>query len=151
MGIIMKNIFIYFLLFCSLSSQALAGDEFESKFMSGRDLYNQGRYTAAMEVLLPITKDEPENRFVEYAHYYYGLAAFKAGLFSEGKTILMQLSYRYPNWDKIQEARYLMANIYFEEGHYRWGMNQLKEVTTMEKDVTLMKVYYFNKLPLDTM
>src|SRR6478735_9004993 len=114
----MKNIFVFVLLLSSLSLQALAGDEFESKFMTGRDFYNQGKYTAAMEVLLPITKDEPENRFVEYAHYYYALSAFKAGMFSEGKTMLIQLNYRYPNWEKIQEARYLNANIYFEEGHF---------------------------------
>ena len=53
-----------------------------------------------------------------YASYYYALAAFRQKNISQARLMLLQLMEVFPDWRKMDEARYLLAASYMELGQY---------------------------------
>lgn len=127
--------------------------DFQSQYLQGKELFKNGKYEPAMEVLLPLTKQAPGNNFVEYAHYFYALAAFKSNKMTDSYQMLLQLTSKYPQWNNIDEAYYLAANVAFELKKYRYGLNFLKERSSkLSEDIDAMKENYFSRLfPIDSL
>ena len=53
-----------------------------------------------------------------YASYYYALAAYRQKNPSQARLMLLQLMEVFPDWRKMDEARYLLAASYMELGQY---------------------------------
>src|SRR5690606_9724363 len=105
-----------------------------------------------MEVLKPLTTEDEDNKFIKYAHYYYSLAALKGGRLQEAFDMLLQLTTRYPDWDKIDEANYLMANVYFEQKKYKKAISLLDgKKKDLKESGEQMKQFYLSKAALDTL
>lgn len=132
---------------------SFAQEDFKARFEMGKDLYKKGKYTPAMEIFKPLTSEQEGNNFVEYAEYFYGLAAFKAGLLTDANSMLLQLTYKYPNWEKIDEAYYLLANVAFEQKKYRQAFKYLEgRRKDIKEDSEQMKTYYLTKfVPIDSL
>lgn len=149
-----KKIKILFLfLFASLST-VLAGDDFQAKYLQGKEHLKNGKYKEAMEAFLPLTKEAEGNIFSEYAHYFYALSASKIGKSEEARLMLMQLRHRFPKWDKLEEADYLLASIYFEKGRHRDALSLLQKLKnkTIQDDADKMKQFYLTGIHnLDTL
>jgi ABC-type branched-subunit amino acid transport system substrate-binding protein len=143
----------YIMMIVSVLSAAPGNNEFQDKFLQGKELYKTGKYGPAMEMLLPVTKEVPGNNFAEYAHYYYALSAFRAGKMNESYQMLLQLIQRYPKWHNIEEAYYLSANVAFELKKYRYGLNFLKDRSPkLQEDIKALKEKYFMRLfPIDSL
>lgn len=136
-----------------LLSFAHANNDFDKKYTFGKELLTNGKYLPAMEVFLPLTQEEKGNHYVQYAHYFYALAALKGGKFNEGYQMLLQLKQKYPQWKQMNEANYLFANIAFELKKYRYGLNALKTIDpSFNNDVNKLKSFYFSSLqPIDSL
>ncbi|MFN6945093.1 MAG: tetratricopeptide repeat protein, partial [Cytophagaceae bacterium] len=106
-----------------LTAQAQNVNEYEAKYKRGKELYEAGKYTLAMEVLKPLTSAAEGNAYAEHAHYFYALSAFKGQQAKEARQILLQLTTRYPDWQKINEAYYLLSNISFESKNPRQALS----------------------------
>jgi tetratricopeptide (TPR) repeat protein len=152
----MKNFYYrlpFVFLFQLIISTSFAQEDFSTRFEMGKDLYKKGKYTPAMEIFKPLTSEQEGNNYVEYAEYFYGLSAFKAGLFSDANSMLLQLIYKYPNWEKIDEAYYLLANVAFEQKKYRQAFKYLEgRKKDLKDDSEQMKNYYLGKFaPIDSL
>ncbi|WMJ75057.1 ABC transporter substrate-binding protein [Cytophagaceae bacterium ABcell3] len=132
-----------------------AQDEYGEKYLHGKNLYEEGKYTLAMELLKPLTSPADGNKYTEYAHYFYALSAFKSKQYDEARQMLLQLTTRYPNWNKRNEAYYLLANTAFEQGKLHQAMEFAEKAASskqMRPDLENMKTYYFRKVKsLDTL
>ncbi|HEY8402237.1 MAG TPA: hypothetical protein VIK89_13305 [Cytophagaceae bacterium] len=143
-------VFIFLALFTLL---AKGQNEYQTKYLLGKDLIKNQKYSLAMEVFLPLTKDAEDNPFKEYAHYFYALAGLKGGQLNEARQMLLQLMEKYPHWVKLSEAHYLFSNILFEQEKYREGVKyaDLSFVKDIKKDAEQLKEYYAQRMPLDTL
>lgn len=147
-----KTACLTFLLVLS-SFLAIGQDSYQTKYLSAKDLYRNGKYTLAMEVFKPLTSEAEGNSFYKYAHYFYGLSALKAGKYEEGRKIIKQLELKYPDWEKAAEAKYLQANLLFELSRYTDALYLVKSLKKDFKgDVEDLKKHYIGEiLNIDTL
>ena len=59
-----------------------------------------------------------------YASYYYALAAFRQKNSHQARLMLLQLMEVFPDWRKMDEARYLLAASYMELGQYEEALRR---------------------------
>jgi hypothetical protein len=147
-----KSILLTFL-FMSLGVFSLhAQEDYAGRYIAGKDFYKAGKYTYAMEQFKPLTTESDAHPFVQYAHYYYALSAFKANMYSEANQMLKQLMIKYPDWNKMDDAYYILANIAFEQKKYRDAMKYLFERgKDIREDADKMKAFYFNTMSVDSL
>jgi ABC-type branched-subunit amino acid transport system substrate-binding protein len=131
-------------IFLASLSHAFAEDEYQSKFLLGKDLLKQARYNAAMEAFKPLTVEAEGNIYVQYSQYFYSFAAFKARKMDEANQMLMQLIFRSSDWGKIDDAYYLLGNVAFEQKKYRKAIQYLQgRDKELKEDIEQMKIFYF--------
>jgi hypothetical protein len=147
-----NKILLTFLFVSLLIPGVYAQEDYAGRYIAGKDFFRMGKYTNAMEQFKPLTTETEAHPFVQYAHYYYSLSAFKANLFPDATQMLRQLMIKYPDWDKINDAYYLLANIAFEQKKYRDAMKYLLDKDKdIKDDADKMKSFYFKTMPLDSL
>lgn len=135
------------LLMVSTSILTNAQDSYQTKYLTGKDLYRNGKYTLAMEVFKPLTAELEDNPFYQYAHYFYALSALKAGKHEEGRKMLKQLELKYPQWEKTPDAKYLQANLLFELNRYSEALELVKSLKRdFKSDVENLKKHYISRI-----
>jgi len=113
--------FFFFIANCQLPtanclSQSLR--EIQDEYLIGKQLLKAEKYKPAMAVFDFLIRDVENNPFVPYAHYFYALSAFKLHKYDTAGQKLTQLIKKYPRWNKIGEAYYLLANVFLETKQY---------------------------------
>jgi hypothetical protein len=141
------------LLMASNAVASVESDDFQTKYLQGKEYYKAGKYGPAMETFLPVTRETPGNNYEEYAQYFYALSAFRANKMNEAYQMLLQLINKYPQWNSIDDACYLAANTSFELKKYRYGLNFLKDRSPkLKPDIDALKENYFIRLyPIDSL
>ncbi|MGF1638192.1 MAG: ABC transporter substrate-binding protein [Cyclobacteriaceae bacterium] len=107
---------------------ALAQTDFEKEYQRGKQFYVDGQYNFAMQVLKPIMRKVPENKFAEYASYYYALSAYYAGEVPVAKYTFMQMKGSFAYWNKIDEVKLWLARIHLESEEYSQASNVINEI-----------------------
>ncbi len=127
-------------------------EEYQKKYLYGRELFKEGRFQAAAQVFLPLTSDATDNSFAKPASYLYALSSLKAGDTELAKSMCLQLLQRYPDWEKKDEVYYVLANAYFEQNKPRLALQFLNKMQDLKKESEGMKVNYLRNVnPLDTL
>jgi len=113
--------FFFFIAYCLLPtvnclSQSLR--ELQDEYLIGKQLLKAEKYKPAMALFDFLTRDVEDNPFVPYAHYFYALSAFKLQKYDTARQKLTMLIKKYPRWNKIGEAHYLLANVFLETKQY---------------------------------
>lgn len=121
---------------------------YDSKFKAGVDDFKQGRYTLAMEKLLPLTSTGSIYSYSEYAHYYYSLAAYQARKYKESKQMLLQLINRFPSWNKLNDVHYLLASNSLATGQWKEGFQYFDKIkdSSFGKDIQSTKHFYLSRV-----
>ena len=147
----MKQLFFVFTLAFFISSSAVSqSDDYVKKYQLGKDLLKSGRYSAAMETF-KIVISQDVNPYTNYSKYFYGLAAFKAGLYADASKMLRQLTIPSPSWSKTDDAYYLLANIAFEQNNASAALKLLQDKNSIADDADKMKNNYLVKEPVDSL
>ena len=145
----MKAIFSLVLITVPLLVCAQRSGNPQKAYLSGKDFYNTDQYHMAMESFKSLSTYN--NTFVEYATFYYGLSAYYNGQEEIGKNILLQLSRKYPNWDKRHEVSFWLGKLYFEKGDYVSAVDHLSKIdnASMTSDITNLKLHHLKNAPAD--
>lgn len=133
----------------ALSLGSYAQDaNYERDYKRAVALYKTGEYALAMNDLLPLTSRKHQNGLIPFAHYYYALAAYKTNHLAESRQMLMQLRERFPDWKKMDEASYLLAELTFREKQFGEALDYLGEITnaSVKKDAEMLKRVYISQL-----
>ncbi len=135
------------LLTCLVPAFGQSAEEFQKRYNKAYEDFRGGDNTSAMNRFLPLTSENPQNRYVQFASYNYALAAFKSGKFEEAKAMLLQLLDKYPAWTKLDDAEYLLANTYFELKEYDKGITYKGKIgnEVLLREADKMEEYYINK------
>lgn len=143
----MKFNTIFLSLILLLASEAVIGQDNQNRFLAGKTFYKRGNYQPAMESFKPLLSESPTNPFVEYAHYFYALSAFKANRLDDARYVVRQLKLKYPSWDKIDEAKFLLGNILFEQGKFKEALEELDGLgKSFNKDLDALKQKHFENM-----
>jgi ABC-type branched-subunit amino acid transport system substrate-binding protein len=121
---------------------------YERDYKRAVALYKTGEYALAMNDLTPLTSRKHQNGMVPFAHYYYALAAQKTNRVAESRQMLIQLRERFPDWKKMDEANYLLADLTFREKQFGEALDYLNEITnaSVKKDGEVLKKMYITQL-----
>jgi ABC-type branched-subunit amino acid transport system substrate-binding protein len=122
--------------------------DYEKSYKKAIWLYKSGDYFPSMSELAPLTNASYANVLTPFAHYYYALSAQKLNRLAESRQMLMQLKNRFPNWDKIDDANYLMADLAFSDKKYGQAINTLQQIAdpNIKRDAENLEKFYINSL-----
>ncbi|HEV7350410.1 ABC transporter substrate-binding protein [Telluribacter sp.] len=145
----MKRILLLLILwgvFGSSISNAQLFDKSGKNYREAIDFYKQGKYLVAMNRLAPLTRTT--SSFAPYSHYYYALAAYQLKKYNDSYLMLRQLVSRYPNWERMNDAHYLMGATQLALGNYQQALQslQLIDEAGLKKDVQGLKQHYLSQI-----
>ena len=125
---------------------AMAQQDYASRFFLGKQYLEEGNKNLAMEILLPIANNDPDNEFKEQAGYLYSVASIQDSLFFQARQMLLQITTRYSNWNRIDEAQYLLLICYFHSEQPSLALEIAEKIT--EEKIKLesnnVKHFYLN-------
>ncbi|MBD2704266.1 tetratricopeptide repeat protein [Spirosoma sp. BT702] len=99
----------------------------QKRYKTAVQLVRSGDYEKAKtELNLLIQRDGPLS---PYAHYYYALAAFRQKNFPQAQAMLKQLQTRFSDWNKVDDAQYLLAAVSMEMGRLEDGVAALQSIS----------------------
>ncbi len=99
------------------------GQDEQATYLSAKQHLKVGSYNLAMQSFKQLSNPNAKHDFVEYASFYYGLAAYKNGDLGLARSMWLQVEKKYPTWKGIKETYYWLAQVYFEEGDYAKGIS----------------------------
>ncbi len=130
-----KKILVVFILsLLSIVGFSQSKGDFQRKYAESLDLFKSGDFTHAYEGFRLLTQAHKNNEFQEQAHYYCGYAAFKIDKLLDAKFILVKAMTEFPEWKRVYEIKYLLANIALSEKNYHRAFELLSEII-FEKDI----------------
>lgn len=155
-----------FLLILSISyTRSQIRHTFQQTYMQGREMYDEGRYDLAMEILKPLTLPSNKSIYSPFAGYYYSLAAIEKGYTYLAEEMLKNTIDEYSDWENVDLTRLWLAKMYFIEQEYEKGISVINDIidpdikqmsndlikstfTDME-DVEMMTDLYFSYSNID--
>ena len=158
--IIIKSKLVFWILVCLFFPTALLAQtakEAELHVSNGKVLLEQKKYQQAMAELSPVFNNDQKSKSAPEALYFYSVAALNAKKLKEADTRISQLIQQYPTWTNLDEARFISANIAFEQNDYAEALNTLRAIksSNMADDVAAMKQNYlariYNKAQLSSL
>ena len=138
----LTTILLYFLIvnFKVISAQS---SNYQQEYLNAKALYNDGKYSLAMEAFKPVIKADKANPFSSYASYYYALAAYKADYPALSRDMFLQIKQLYPKWGQMDEVNFWLAKLYFEQGKTSQGIVTSKEIKRLDGEIVSTQVSYF--------
>jgi ABC-type branched-subunit amino acid transport system substrate-binding protein len=124
-----------------------------AQYEKGKAALNAKQYSDAVLAFEPVLKQTKGNIYREYAHYYSALCLFQLKKYKEAEKMLESLSDKFPQWDKMQEALYLQANIAFERKEDNIALSYIEKIkeASILKDANEMKTFYLGKRDMNTL
>lgn len=132
---------IYLVCLALVSSSAFGQVDYNKQYFNAKDLFRTGKYNLAMESFKPLIPYDQNNRFSEYAAFYYALSAYNLNYKSVAKDMLNQLKTTHPKWDKMDDVNFWLGKIFLDNKDYFQGMRVLSSIQDkkMQKDVAVLK------------
>lgn len=130
-----------------ISFLSYAQQDYASRFFLGKSYLEKESYDLAMQILLPIANNDPENQYKEQAAYLYSVASMNDSLFFQARQMLLQITSRYSYWEGIDEARYLLSICYFHVNEPSLALNyaSMIESENLILNSNNVKIYYLMK------
>lgn len=114
------------LLVCSLLF-SLTGCE-KLDYRKAIDLYNQGKYEAAIDAFYELGDYEDSKELFTLSHYWAAISRMEAGKFSEALPRFLKLGDYEDSAQRAVECKYQMAVAEFEAGNYSDARNYFLDV-----------------------
>ncbi len=149
MGIeIMKKTGLIFIVvfFFAVTGTLAQSINYQQQYLRGKDLFNKQEYALARETFRPLMPKDAANPFSEYATFYSALSAYHDGHPAAAREILLQLRERFPGWSRMDDVRFWLAKIYFENEDTYLALNALKQIRSKEvtEDARAMAYHYLH-------
>lgn len=142
--------FVILLLFVGLSLKAFTQSysAYQTAFYNGKELFKLDKFELAMEAFKPAMYVDDSNPYGPYANFYYALSAYKAGLESLARDHFFKTINQYPNWEDVDECRYWVSVIYFEQGRYFEGLNIISEINdeSLSSNIENLELFYLSQI-----
>src|SRR6188768_523990 len=78
-------------LFALLATSTFGQVDYNRQYTNAKELFKAGKYNLAMESFKPLIPYDQNNRYSEYASFYYALAAYHQGYKAVAKDMFNQI------------------------------------------------------------
>jgi len=121
--------------------------EYAASYQSARNLLKAGEFEKARLAFGPLTQQRYAYPQAPYAHYFFALASLKTDRVAEAKGILRQLMDRFPSFEKMDDARYLLADALFRDEDYNAALDVLKQIDdpALRADANTLEDYHLRR------
>ncbi|MDB5239444.1 MAG: hypothetical protein JWP57_69 [Spirosoma sp.] len=91
---------------------------------------------------------QPVGPLAPYASYYAALADFRQKNYNQARLMLKQLMTRFPDWRKMDDARYLFGAVCLETDQYEEALTTLQRISdpTLRTTVTDLEQIFLSRL-----
>src|SRR6478609_6720729 len=129
-------------------STPVFAQDFKRQYKNAKELFDEKKYSLAMEAFKPLIMYDKENPYPEYASYFYALSAHESVYPSLAKDMLLQIKKLYPTWDEMDEVNFRLAKIYFDQREYFQALLVLKSIQSspFQKDMEAMQKQYVSQI-----
>ncbi|MBC7389479.1 MAG: outer membrane protein assembly factor BamD [Opitutaceae bacterium] len=131
-----------------LSTTTLPAQKIDHKknYEAAKTELKNKNYAKAMDLFKKASNEHPENLNRINATYFYGYCAYQQKQYWSANHYLTKLIEKYPTWNKISEAYYLMSVMSFEKREYTNGLLWTQRIVSkyLKKDVENLKWNYLN-------
>lgn len=136
---------------CCLLVMSLASygqGDFRQQFVSGKNLFLEGKYNLAMEAFKPVIPYDAANPYSQYASFYYAIAAYRQGYLSVAQDMFNQIRKVSPNWDKTDEVNYWLGVIQMDNREYFQALNTWKSIRnpSIARSIEASKKKYLGRI-----
>ena len=130
----------------TLSATAQIAPDAQKRYTSAVQRVRVGDYERAKTELNAIVQQR--GPLAPYASYYYAVAAFRQKNFNQARLMLAQLMELFPDWRKMDEARYLLAASYMEMGQYEESLSSIQQIseTGLRTDLTKLEQNFIPRI-----
>lgn len=111
---------------CFWSARAQVPPDAQKRYKAAVRLVQTGDYERAKSDLNALI--QRGGPLAPYANYYYALAVFRQKNYSQSRLMLKQLTTRFPDWRKMDDAQYLLAAVLMETSQYEDGLTVLQRI-----------------------
>jgi ABC-type branched-subunit amino acid transport system substrate-binding protein len=126
----MRTYFFLFILMVTFSLKVFAQDNL-AVYKRAKTLIGYGNYTDAMELMRPYMEESKYGNLALYAQYHFALAAFQNKQVELAKSIIEPLAGN-KSWEKQEDAKYLLALIYFGESKNLEALQEISLIKNQE-------------------
>ena len=109
--------------FLPAQAQQKMSAEDQKRYLNGKTLLKEKKYSLAAETFKPLMKATDVNYLAPTATYYYALSTFNQKKYDQTRQALRQLTDKFPNWKNIEEAHYLAMLTAFEQSKTEGGFS----------------------------
>ncbi len=134
-----------------------ASQSLEVQYTKGKSLYEQKKYTEAIEALKSVSRAE-NSPYAPYASFFFALSALEQGDYDLARNMLKQIQTKFPQWDKLDQVSYWLTDTYFRQGKYYQALQMADAVEKRKnaskdtkQDVLNMKSYFLAKTTEDSL
>ncbi len=140
-----KMVILFSLTIVSTTLSAQKVDHRKNYEAAKTELKNKN-YAKAIDLFKKASNEHPENINRINATYFYAYCAFQQKQYWSANHYLTKLIEKYPTWNKISEAYYLMSVMSFEKHEYTNGIFWSQKIASkfLKKDVENLKWNYLN-------
>lgn len=142
---ILKKFVFTVLMFCSAG---LLAQDYQTNYTFGKELFREGRFELAMQSFKRVMLPAPNNPYAAYAGFYHALSAYRLGQLENSRQLFLEVTQRFADWDKIDEAYYWLATGYFEDQKPAAALGYLNRIKSsgMAREVAALKTNYISKI-----
>lgn len=128
------------------SAWAQTTSDAERRYKAAVRLVQSGQYERAKTELTPLA--QRGGNLAPYATYYLAVTAFRQKNYTQARLTLKELTDRYPNWRKLDDAHYLFACIAMETGQYEDALVRLQRIgdPDLKTDVDKLERYFLARI-----
>jgi receptor family ligand binding protein len=131
-----KAPFLTFLLVLVLRSAFGQPIDYKGDFNIAKNNLDAGNYTAALTGFARLLDADPAHQNAAYTSFFYAVSAYSLGQNEKARDMFLQITKKYANWDKTDEAYLWLIKISFELSSPNMGMFYARQI----KDASLQKL-----------
>lgn len=145
----MKRVFLVFLFVALFFVDSIAQDIL-SDYKRAKTLVGYGNYTEAMDLLKPYMDKSQFGQLSNYASYNFAFAAYQNRQYELARTTIQSIAVQ-SNWDKSDDAKYLLSLTFFQEGKNKEALDVITTISdkTLKKEAENATFDFLKEAPLD--
>jgi hypothetical protein len=124
----MKKIVIIFLCFVTTGFAQLNDQAYLIEYKKAVQLFANSNYEQAAQKFNQLASKNYSNPMVPYAYFYNALNSKRRGNLYQSRILFRNLFENFYDWDKINEARLLYADLNFSENYFEEGLKTLESI-----------------------
>ena len=134
-----------------ISFGAQAQSNWAEQYEQAEKYVDENRYDAALQILLPLTKEQNGNDYALYSQYLYSYIMLQQNKLVSAKDMLLQLQ-QHSDWKELDKVNWMLATVYLKQGEYRKSVQHINIVPISYPNVLQWKKEFYPQIsPIDTL